>query len=519
MRKQSISLVFFLLFIALAGSAYAARECKEIDNGLDPCKASYIALDASQTVYAKDLCVAEGVQEYYCEPLFSAGYSFAMRQCGPAGSGSTEIVSITAPDGTVISDACQCKSDSEYCKAHPTGETVKVCAEACKPGTSECSADDLATVQKKYANKTVSENSLGTCDAGKCYCINDKGSTTTLAGTTTSEETGMFDQIKNAVYKILVTLYCIILFIAAGVAALFIIFTGLKYMSSEDVAGRVEARKRLVYALAGLIFVGLACPLINMLFSGTDIGVDDGTGHKTPCPECPYLSEWLASNQQTNLGVGGGYGVGGDTGGSWFTKSRLDWSKSFKACGSSTGCPAGEVCATTGAEGNPPAEVYRCFPKIADGYSISVSGLKPLSGKDADLCNSHFVSGDKCAINLKCQNRWGCSSSEYCGSDAYCKTKRALSDVCSAGMLSGDTNPDYICQSKWCIGGKCVAAGNCMGPDDCNRHYSGAYCDSNGFCEWKRDAKGECKASQITGGTANDMCKSGTCKATNDKCA
>jgi hypothetical protein len=322
-------------------------------------------------------------------------------------------------------------------------------------------------------------------------------------------------QIKNAVYIVLITLYCLVLFIASGIAALFIILTGLKYMTSEDAAGRVEARKRLVYSLAGLMLVALACPLVNMLFSGTNIGVDDGTGHKTPCPGCPLIGELTTSSG--SLGGFGGWFRGGDTQGSWFTESRIKQAKSFQVCTTPSDCPSDRVCASNN-EADASGMVYRCFPKIADGYSISSSGLTPLSGDNADLCNSGFVSGDKCGRDLKCQNRNGCKSGEYCGSDAYCKTKKETDKDCSAGIMLGDTNPDYVCQSNWCVDGKCMDSGNCAGPDDCNRHYSGAFCNGNYLCEWKRSEKAECKASQIIGGTANDICKSGTCKSS-DKCA
>ncbi len=170
-----------------------------------------------------------------------------------------------------------------------TAKSPKSCADLCKPGTSEC-ADDCAALSTAYPDKDVTGNSAGdaSCSGKKCCCIKDK-STGTGTGTGAGEKKSVFDRIKDGVYQIIMTLYCLVLYVAAGIAALFIILTGLKYMSSDEESGRAESRRRLEYALIGLIVVALACPLVNIFFSGTDIGIDDGNGNKVACPGCPLL--------------------------------------------------------------------------------------------------------------------------------------------------------------------------------------------------------------------------------------
>jgi hypothetical protein len=170
-----------------------------------------------------------------------------------------------------------------------TAKSTQSCADVCKPGSSEC-AGDCSSLSATYPDKDVTGNSGGddSCSGKKCCCIKDK-STGTGTNTGSGEKKSVFDRIKDGVYEIIMTLYCIVLYLASGVAALFIILTGLKYMSSDEESGRAESRKRLEYALIGLIVVALACPLVNIFFSGTGIGVEDKYGNKVPCPRCPLV--------------------------------------------------------------------------------------------------------------------------------------------------------------------------------------------------------------------------------------
>jgi hypothetical protein len=96
-------------------------------------------------------------------------------------------------------------------------------------------------------------------------------------------------EIKNVVYEVVIILYCILLYIASSIAALLIILTGIKYMSSEDEEGRIDSKKRLTYSIIGLLVIALVCPMVNIFFSGSDIGIPDANGVKIPCQGCPFI--------------------------------------------------------------------------------------------------------------------------------------------------------------------------------------------------------------------------------------
>jgi len=113
---------------------------------------------------------------------------------------------------------------------------------------------------------------------------------------------GLINNIKTSVYIVVVNLYCIVLYIATAVAALFVVITGIKYMSSDDGGSRAESRNRMAYAVIGLAVIALACPLVNMLFGNTNIGIPDSSGKRVPCPGCPYLEQITSTGE----GISGG---------------------------------------------------------------------------------------------------------------------------------------------------------------------------------------------------------------------
>ncbi len=264
MRK----IVFYLLLVSLLLSGLALNASADAQctggNG-NPCVASYVYAinangeasgsgegDGAEPGLYVSYCVGNGVKVFWCDTAITSGYNFNPSiSCGLAGDAKntpeTVSITITRLDGsTKTVNACRCRADSDYCTGQATGSTT-----------------------------TSSTNTPGTNASNQSSGGGNEG--------------GVLDQIKTAVYTILITLYCIVLYVASAVAALFIILTGVKYMLSEDESGRVESRRRLTYALVGLMFVALACPLINMLFSGSDIGVPDSTGKKVPCPGCPLI--------------------------------------------------------------------------------------------------------------------------------------------------------------------------------------------------------------------------------------
>ena len=457
-----------------------------------------------------------------------------LTQCKDGGNCKCAGIGECADYGT---DLASCKSNTctvgdgtaSYCKEGTGGKcdkatsTALTCKEACKPIPSECSTEDLVT--KYAATKDVTKNTGGTCATGDCYCLKDKG-----AGTGTGDS-DVISKIKTAVYKIVMTLYCLVLYIVSTVAALFVVLTGIKYMFSNQADSRSESRRRMVYALAGLIVIYLACPLINILFAGTNIGIPNDSGGKDACPGCPIMDQIMSGGGSLGGavggglgggglgggGLGGGYVGGGDSGGSWYTsQERHKQSEGFTACATTATCPTGYVCAQTAGEG------FRCFPKIADGYSISASDLEAQSGIKTDLCMTGSApDGDICGT-VGCANTAGCKGKDagkYCSKDGFCADKLGEQASCGSSLMKANTDdPDLMCSSGWCTSEGCRPTDTCFINDDCTVHNKNTYCnDNDGACQPRVDKEGMCKASWVKDGNANLVCKTGfTC--TNEIC-
>ncbi|MFZ2455489.1 MAG: hypothetical protein WAX07_03330 [Candidatus Altiarchaeia archaeon] len=63
--------------------------------------------------------------------------------------------------------------------------------------------------------------------------------------------------------------------LAVGVAALLIMVAGLKYMSSEDVYDRNEAKNMIIRVLCLLAVIAVSVQVVNYLVSGSNIGALD----------------------------------------------------------------------------------------------------------------------------------------------------------------------------------------------------------------------------------------------------
>jgi hypothetical protein len=94
-------------------------------------------------------------------------------------------------------------------------------------------------------------------------------------------------QIVTVVLNVACMVYCLIIVIFAGIASLALMFAGMTYMTSQDPSDRSEARRRIGYIVIGIVIVVLACPIINILFSGTIIAIG-GVGPCT-CQCASYL--------------------------------------------------------------------------------------------------------------------------------------------------------------------------------------------------------------------------------------
>ena len=93
---------------------------------------------------------------------------------------------------------------------------------------------------------------------------------------------GIIDRVNDVTCM----LFALLLYITAAIVALSMIWAGAEYITSEDSVRRANARNRVIYAVIGLIFVIIACPVVNYLVTKTDIvpferSCDCLGGHKT----------------------------------------------------------------------------------------------------------------------------------------------------------------------------------------------------------------------------------------------
>jgi C1A family cysteine protease len=67
-------------------------------------------------------------------------------------------------------------------------------------------------------------------------------------------------------------MYSIIMYTSSGIAALVIILAGMEHMTSgNDPAKTDRAKTRIMYAIAGMIIIIIACPLVDYLVTNTKI--------------------------------------------------------------------------------------------------------------------------------------------------------------------------------------------------------------------------------------------------------
>ncbi len=93
--------------------------------------------------------------------------------------------------------------------------------------------------------------------------------TTTTSVTSSSSSGNVIGEIEKQVRTLGCQVYTILFYLATAIAALFILFSGIKYMSSESPDDRYEARDRIVYAIIGLVIVLVSCPMVDYFIKGT----------------------------------------------------------------------------------------------------------------------------------------------------------------------------------------------------------------------------------------------------------
>jgi hypothetical protein len=266
-------------------------------------------------------------------------------------------------------------------------------------------------------------------------CLYERGTCITAPGAE-SELSEFIDDVKTGVYEVVILLYCIVLYLASALAALFIILTGLKYMSSDDGAERLNSRKQLTYALIGLLVIAMACPAVNMFFSGGDIGIPDKSGNKVPCPGCPFIYTY----------TGGDMIVSDDDP---VEKPTPEPSPTPAVSPTPSGSPTPSVSPTPGQSGTEEQCSRAC---IDAGYAV---------GKCASDCVSpgNLLSFFTCAVTGK--TKCCCTPS---GSGGYSSCDEACKD-----QLDGTRAPKYT-------GGSC--RGECSGTGI--EAYSGFDCPGEG---------------------------------------
>ena len=85
-------------------------------------------------------------------------------------------------------------------------------------------------------------------------------SATPPSGTT---DTATFDQILQPVWKV----YSFVKYIATAIAAIFLVFAGIMYMTSgSDMMKRENAKHMIAYVIVGLIVIW-AAPFVVQLFA------------------------------------------------------------------------------------------------------------------------------------------------------------------------------------------------------------------------------------------------------------
>ena len=430
-----------------------------------------------------------GCDQATCEGTCSQneGCWFANPSGSVAGCHScTEISSCTG----YTSDACaanKCGVNS------PKG--CEVDGDACV-AVSDAVPAECATITKceDYTKEQCTTNPCNIktdCELSGTTCKTITGSAGTDSGA--DEDTQFIDEIKQGLYQVVMLLYCIVLYIASAVAALAIILTGISYMSSDDDKSRVESRRRLSYAIVGLLIVAMTCPLINVFFTDGKIGIPDASGKKVPCPTCPLVPSLSIGPVDNPSITPGGSGTGSGNLG--------------EKCTSTSACTSDLFCSDDTRTG------------VTDGTCVE-------RYKKGDACNTLMEISDKnvvCVIGSVCNNKrmceentlTGCTNAasckdprKYCDKDGICQMRTGKGSTCGAALIKGD-DANHMCQEDlFCINGLCA---ECSRTEDCASK-ANTYCNEDeGKCLPKVANTIECNANLVRGGNANDMCLSTYC--------
>ena len=339
------------------------------------------------------------------------------------------------------------------------------------------------------------------CELSGELCKTSAGS----SGGGVDDDTRFIDEIKDGLYKVVMILYCLVLYIASAVAALAIILTGILYMSSDDERARVESRRRLTYAIIGLLIVAMACPLINVFFTDGKIGIPDANGNKVPCPTCPLVPSLSIGPVDNPPVTPGGSGTG---------SGKLG---TGEKCTSTSVCTPDLFCSDNSKSG---VTDGTCVKRYDAGESCNVN--MEISDKNYVCVTGYACNSGTCVKDIAagCANSGACPSGTYCNVNpkptGFCSSKVALDEDCSVDQVKGSekNKEDLMCLNGWCINGKCKGEGSCEGTKDCENRDANKYCsDESGdnLCINKIQEGKACAIQHVVSGDANDMCLSKKC--------
>ena len=335
---------------------------------------------------------------------------------------------------------------------------------------------------------------------------------------------GVIPQIKRQVIAIACEVFKILFYLSTAIASLFIIISGVKYMTSESSEGRYEARDRIIYAIVGLIIVVIACPLVNYFIQGTQIEevpadccpiLSFGGGELTEPTTTTFMEEncddlggicKFSSTACINYCQNQGYGSG-------VCEPGYGCDKCCCFCGGSLPSPSTvsttipEICCSA------PPDCDICtdcsIPGCSEEHCIDC-GLEPTppSGEATDCeemfgfctnaedCDGDCIEGtDECsAIGAECCCIVGDGGSETDCSDlgGECKTKEECTTYCCNQGMLGFCDEGY----SECSGSECCCfceegdsedcsdfGGECMTEEECDANCEGWwFCDPSQEC-------------------------------------
>jgi hypothetical protein len=135
-----------------------------------------------------------------------------------------------------------------------------------------CTADGVACACTVDASCNTASTTSTTLKA-TTTTVSGPATTTTVRGPTTTYSTIPPEKaIQKRVNEVVCTLFKLVLMVSGAIAALMIMFAGMRYMRAEDDPAKADNAKKMIgYALTGLILVFIACPVVDFLVTNTKI--------------------------------------------------------------------------------------------------------------------------------------------------------------------------------------------------------------------------------------------------------